>query len=185
MHCNLSLEDLTLCKKKKGKTNQLTFGVMLVHFKKYVQFPSNKANTISTQLLLQVAKHLDIDPIHVMSFDWNARTGERYRQEIRQYLGYRVTNTEDIALTINYLVDNLIPRHLSDSVLLEQIRLYFAKNKIEIVGIKQLENYILLANQKFEQQFLGKIFNNLNQENLLLMSGRNHNMCLKLVYVLW
>ena len=51
MHCNLSLEDLTLCKKKKGKTNQLTFGVMLVHFKKYVQFPSNKANTISTQLL--------------------------------------------------------------------------------------------------------------------------------------
>jgi hypothetical protein len=86
MHCNLSLEDLTLCKKKKGKTNQLTFGVMLVHFKKYVQFPSNKANTISTQLLLQVAKHLDIDPIHVMSFDWNARTGERYRQEIRQYL---------------------------------------------------------------------------------------------------
>jgi TnpA family transposase len=169
MHCNLSLEDLTLCKKKKGKTNQLTFGVMLVHFKKYVQFPSNKANTISTQLLLQVAKHLDIDPIHVMSFDWNTRTGERYRQEIRQYLGYRVTNTEDIALTINYLVDNLIPRHLSDSVLLEQIRLYFAKNKIEIVGIKQLENYILLANQKFEQQFLGKIFNNLNQENLLLI----------------
>lgn len=103
MHCNLSLEDLTFCKKKKGKTNQLTFGVMLVHFKKYVQFPSNKANTISTQLLLQVAKHLDIDPIHVMSFDWNARTGERYRQEIRRYLGYRATNTEDIALTINYL----------------------------------------------------------------------------------
>ena len=169
MHCNLSLEDLTLCKKKNAKSNQLAFGVMLVHFKKYVQFPSNKANTISTQLLLQVAKHLDIDPIHVMSFDWNARTGERYRQEIRQYLGYRVTNTEDIALTINYLVDNLIPRHLSDSVLLEQTRLYFAKNKIEIVGTKQLENYILLANQKFEQQFLGKIFNNLNQENLLLI----------------
>jgi hypothetical protein len=54
-------------------------------------------------------------------------------------------------------------------VLLEQTRLYFAKNKIEIVGTKQLENYILLANQKFEQQFLGKIFNNLNQENLLLI----------------
>lgn len=169
MHCYLSLEDLTLCKKKKGKTNQLTFGIMLVHFKKHIQFPSNKGNTISTQLLLQVAKHLDIDPIHVMSFDWNARTGERYRQEIRQYLGYRVTNAEDIALTINYLVDNLIPRHLSDAVLLEQTRTYFAKNKIEIVSTKQLENYILLAKQRFEQEFLGKIFDNLNQENLLLI----------------
>ena len=63
----------------------------------------------------------------------------------------------------------MIPRHLSDSVLLEQTRLYFAKNKIEIVSTKQLEHYILLANQKFEQQFLGKIFNNLNQEDLLLI----------------
>jgi hypothetical protein len=63
----------------------------------------------------------------------------------------------------------VIPRQLSDSVLLEQTRLYFSKNKIEIVSAQQLEGYILLANQKFEQQFFDKIFNNLNQEDFLLI----------------
>jgi len=169
MQYNLSLEDVNLCKTKKGKTNQLTFAIMLVYFKEYVQFPSNKANPISMQLLLQVAKHLDIEQIDIIAFDWSVRTGERYRQDIRQYLGYRIANAKDIELTINYLVDNLIPRHLSDSVLLEQTRTYFVKNKIEIASTKQLESYLVLASQKFEQQFLGKIFDNLNQENLLLI----------------
>ena len=119
MQSNLSLEDINLCKRKKGKTKQLTFGIMLVYFKECVQFPS-KANPISTQLLLQVAKYLDIDPINIMSFDWSVRTGERYRQDIRQYLGYRISNAKDIELAIGYLVDNLVPRHLSDSVLLDK-----------------------------------------------------------------
>lgn len=142
---------------------------MLVYFKKYIQFPSNKANTVSMQLLLQVAKHLDIDQTQIISFDWDTRTGERYRQDIRQYLGYHVANVKDIGLIINYLVDDLIPCHMSDSVLLEQIRTYFAKNKIEIVNTKQLESYISSAKQKFEQQFFNKIFDNLTQENLLLI----------------
>ena len=106
MQYNLSLEDVNLCKTKKGKTNQLTFAIMLVYFKEYVQFPSNKANPISMQLLLQVAKHLDIEQIDIIAFDWSVRTGERYRQDIRQYLGYRIANAKDIELTINYLVDN-------------------------------------------------------------------------------
>jgi hypothetical protein len=121
------------------------------------------------QLLLQVAKHLDIDQTQIISFDWDTRTGERYRQDIRQYLGYRVANVKDIGLIINYLVDDLIPCHMSDSVLLEPIRTYFAKNKIEIVNTKKLESYISSAKQKFEQQFFNKIFDNLTQENLLLI----------------
>jgi len=168
MQYNLSLEDINLCKRKKGKTKQLTFGIMLVYFKEYVQFPS-KATPISIQLLLQVATYLDIDPIYITSFDWSVRTGERYRQDIRQYLGYRIANAKDIELVMGYLVDNLIPRHLSDSVLLEQTRSYFAKNKIEIGSIKQLEDCVSLAKQKFEQQFLGKIFANLNQESQILI----------------
>ena len=169
MQYNLSLADVSLCQTKNSKSNQLAFGVMLSSFKAYTQFPVVMEFTISSQLILQVAKNLDIDPVSIITFDWSGRNAKKYRQDIRQYLGYRVANVEDIALTINYLADNLIPRHLSDAVLLEQVRTYFAKNKIEIVGIKQLENYILLAYQKFEQQFFGKLFDNLNEENLLLI----------------
>jgi TnpA family transposase len=169
MQYNLFLEDLILCKAKRGKTNQLAFGIMLAYFREHIQFPTNNGNSISTQLILQVSTDLGVDPMNFVSFEWNMRTGERYRQDIRQYLGYRVAKAEDIALVENYLVDKLIPRHLSDSVLLEQTRTYFAKNKIEIVQTEQLENYISSAKLKFEQQFLGKIFAHLSQENVLLI----------------
>ena len=36
MQHNLSLEDLSLCKKKIGKINQLTFGIMLLYFKEHI-----------------------------------------------------------------------------------------------------------------------------------------------------
>ena len=43
--------------------------------------------------------------MHIATFDWDGRTAERYRQTIREYLGYRVSNIQDIELAINYLVD--------------------------------------------------------------------------------
>ena len=118
---------------------------------------------------MQVARDLNVDPIYIATFDWSGRNAKEYRQDIRQYLGYRVASAEDIRLVIDYLINNLIPRHLSDSVLFEQTRTYFAKNKIEISDKNQLENYTSLAKQKFEQQFLGWVFDSMTQENLLLI----------------
>lgn len=170
MHYNLSLEDLSLCKTKKSKNNQLTFGIILAYFKVHTQFPSDKTNIISTQLVLAVAQQLAIDPIkHFGLIEWKSRTLERYRQEIRKYLGYRISTVHDGTHIINYLVNQLIPQHLPESVLLEQLRMYFVKNKIEIVSSKQLEYYISSATQKFEQQFIRKIFNHLTQEQLVLI----------------
>jgi len=165
----LSLKDLNLCKKKNSKSNQLAFGIMLGYFKEYIQFPYGKEFSIYAQLILQISKDLEIDPMHIAAFDWDGRTAERYRQTIREYLGYRVANIQDIELAVSYLVDNVIPRYHPDSVIIEQLRLYFVKNRIEIVSTKQLESYILSAKQQFEQQLFSKIFNNLTQENLLLI----------------
>ena len=170
MHYNLSLKDLSLCKTKKSKTNQLTFGVILAYFKMHTQFPSDKTNIVSTQLVLAVAQQLAIDPIKYFGLiERKSRTVERYRQEIRKYLGYRISTIHDNTHIINYLVNQLIPQHLPESVLLEQLRMYFVKNKIEIVSSKQLEYYISFATQKFEQQFISKIFNHLTQEQLSLI----------------
>ena len=55
MQYNLSLEDVSLCKTKNAKSNQLAFGVMLSFFKIYTQFPLDEEFTISSQLILQVA----------------------------------------------------------------------------------------------------------------------------------
>lgn len=167
MQYNLSLEDLSLCKTKRTQVGQLVFGIMLVNFKQHSKFPNGKE--ISAQLILQVAKDLDIAPIQISTFDWLGRTAKKYRQYIRGYLGYRISTMEDSTNIIDYLIKQLIPRHLPESVLLEQVRTYFVKNKIEVVSTKQLENYISLATQKFEQQFIAKIFDNLTQEQFVLI----------------
>ena len=78
---------------------------MLGYFKEHIQFPYCKEFSISAQLILQISKDLEIDPMHIATFDWDGRTAERYRQTIREYLGYRVSNIQDIELAINYLVD--------------------------------------------------------------------------------
>ena len=119
---NLSLEDISLCKTKNTNSNQLALGIMLSFFKIHTKFPLTEEITIPPQLILQVASNLNIDPVLIGTFDWSGRNAKKYRQDIRQYLGYHVANTKDIAFAIDHLVDNLISRHLSDSVLLEQTR---------------------------------------------------------------
>ena len=171
MQHNLSLEDLSLCKKKIGKINQLTFGIMLLYFKEHIRFPNNKEEMILPQLALQVAKDLDVDPIHIDLLKLTSRTVERNRQDIRKYLGYRVSNSGDVTCFRNYLIDKLLPQHLSDSSFREQIQTYFLKKKIELISGKKLENCILLAKKIFEQRLLDQIFNNLTQENLLLIDN--------------
>ena len=74
MRYHLSLDDLNLCKTKKSETNQLTFGIMLVYFREHLQFPPDEGATISTLLVLEVAKYLDIDPIQVAAFEGKIRT---------------------------------------------------------------------------------------------------------------
>ena len=167
MQYNLSLEDLSLCKIKRTQVGQLVFGIMLVYFKQYTKFPNGKE--VSSWLILQVAKDLDIDPLQISTFDWLGRTAKKYRQDIRRYLGYRISTMQDSTNIIDYLVKQLIPRHLPESVLLEQVSMHFLKNKIEIVSTKQLKSYISSATQKFEQQFVSKVFNHLQQEQLILI----------------
>ena len=116
-----------------------------------------------------MSQSLDIDTANVVLSEWNLRTIERYRQDIRKYLGYRVFTAQDNLRIVDYLIVQLKSRYLTESVLIEQARLYFVKNKIEIVNTKQLETYVASAIQKFDQQFIDKIFDSLTQEQLILI----------------
>ena len=104
MQYNLSLEDINLCKMKKSQANQLTFGILLAYFRMHAQFPSHKSNIISTQLVLEVTQQLAIESIHVLLLEWNSRTVERYRQEIRKYLEFRISTIQDSTNIIGVIV---------------------------------------------------------------------------------
>jgi len=50
---------------------------MLGCFREHMQFPYSKEFGISAQLILQISKYLEVDPMHIATFDWDGRTAER------------------------------------------------------------------------------------------------------------
>ena len=165
----LSLEDFNFCNTKSGERNQLAFGIMIAYFRTYVRFPSSEEKPISKRLLSSVASELGIEQSIIADFDWNSRTSERYRQDIRKYLGYRTANNDDVSMFTEYLITNILPHHHSNELLMEQTRLFFHKNKIELFKNKQLERYIISIKHQFEQKLFQKIFSSLSEDECYLI----------------
>ncbi len=165
----LSLEDFNLCNTKTGKVNQLSFGIMLSYFRSYIRFPAAEEKPIQLKLISDIALELEIEESILSEFDWSGRTAERYHNDIRKYLGYRKANNSDVSIFIEYLMNNILPHHPSNELLIEQTRLFFYQNKIELFKRKQLERYVASAKYQFEQEFFQKIFKSLSQDNCYLI----------------
>lgn len=165
----LSSEEIRKCKRKIDVRNQITFGVMIAYFKTYIKFPSNKNHLVSSKLISQVIDELEINESNIVNFEWEGRTVERYRGEIRLFLGYREAINNDSKQFIKYLLKDILPRNPSKGLLMEQVKTYFKQNKIEIFKDSQLDRYINSAKYQFEQQFFKSIYENLNADHRYLI----------------
>ena len=165
----LSAEEILLCKKKIGTNNQVAFGLMLTHFKACIKFPSMDEGPLPLKLIPQVTLELELAKGKFSSFKWDGRTAKRFRQEIREHLGYREPTDHDAPKFIEHLVNNILPYIPSHGLLSEQVRLYFNKHKIEVFKNKQLKRHIASAKQQFEQCFFKNIVADLSQSNYLLI----------------
>jgi len=164
----LSENDIEICNKKIGDLNKLAFGIILGYFKIYVNFPSSEKE-LSRELIIQISCELNISAIHIESFDWNGRTSKRFRQQIRDYLGYREPKDDDSKQFTSYLIDTILPHGSSGALLLEQTREYFKSHKIEAFKSKQLQRYINSAKNQFEQRLFRSINNSLSSKNRYLI----------------
>lgn len=140
---------------------------MLSYFRIYIKFPEDKP--IPLKLISEVALELDIDPSIISDFDWRSRTCERYRQEIRNYLGYRTGNNDDIKAFTEHLIKNILPHNPSGDLLMEQTRLFFYQNKVELFKRKMLERYITSSKHQFEQVFFQEVFASLTKADCYLI----------------
>ena len=61
------------------------------------------------RLILQMSAELDIAPREIKDFKWEGRTAKRFRQEIRNYFGYREATDNDSKQFIEYLMKEMLP----------------------------------------------------------------------------
>lgn len=121
------------------------------HYPKHIKY-------VDLQMLNCIANQLYISPLLIKDFDFEGRTTERFRQEIRHLLGYRKATLKDIDQLKSWLIKNVFPKAAKKSQQIEFAYEYFRLNRIEPFTSKELERHINSAHKLFENQLFHSLF---------------------------
>jgi len=148
--CNLIKDDLLSLDthelklvKPKQSSNQLAFAVMLKFFQLEGHYPVN-GEVIPEALTTCLANQLGIEVSGMENFNWENRSIERFRGEIRKLLGYRKFATADSRRLITWLLKHVLPQQAPTKPQCFELAYQFFRNqKLEPCAPKKLERYIL------------------------------------------
>jgi hypothetical protein len=110
---NLSDDELALAKKKNSDKNRLGFAVLLKYFQLEYHYPKH-IKYIDPLMLNTIANQLNILPSIISHFDWEGRSTERFRQEIREFIGCREATKNDVFNLKLWLFKNVFPNSVKD-----------------------------------------------------------------------
>ena len=165
---NLSDDELILTKTKNTDKNRLGFAVLLKYFQLESCYPKH-IKFIDPLMLNTIANQLNILPSMINQFDWEGRSTKRFRQEVRELLGYRKVTSNDMHDFKAWLFKNVFPNAIKRSQRIEHAYTYFRDNKIEPFTSRELERHISSFHREFEQQLFESIYGKLDDKTKLLM----------------
>ena len=158
---NLSDDELILARLKSTDRNRLIFAVLLKYFQLEGHYP-NHIKYVDSMMLNCIANQLFISPSIIKDFDFEGRSTERFRQEIRLLLGYRKATLKDVDQLKIWLIGNVFPIAAKKSQQIEFAYEYFRSNRMEPFTSKELERHINSAHQIFETKLFHSILNALS-----------------------
>ena len=147
----LDSEELRFIESKPFKT-KLQFTVMLKFFCLENRFPDN-SDGVTSDLIQLVSNQLDTNAKLPENIDWENRTCERFRQEIRDFLGYRKAAIADSEKLVAWLIKDVLLHSPTIPQCCEQANQFFRDNKLESFSPRELERYARSASHQFEKQF--------------------------------
>ena len=141
----------------KTKDNQLGFALILKHFQVASFFPKSISD-ISEPVIFHIARQLNIVMENTKAYNWNKKTVEAYRKQIRDYLGFRESQESDVLKIINWLIEHVLPEGKTSILhLQEKVYAYLKNKKIEPFSLAKMDRYIRSALHTFETQLFNKI----------------------------
>lgn len=178
-------EQLMLIQSKHGEENQLTFAVMLKFFEKHGRFPVQQ-NLGLKQLVIDSATYLELDAELVLAMDygWNTRSMDRFKQEIRFFLGFRMATLSDKVAFIEHCKNAIFVSAPTWDQALEEAYKYFKMKKLEPYTTKQFERFVATAHHQFEFELCENIVKSLSLEtknklDQLLLHNNNEDVSVK------
>jgi hypothetical protein len=103
----LQPNELALVEYKEG-ANRLGFALLLKYFQIDGRFPRQKYDVLVPAIAF-VARELDVSIDLYPAYDWDRRTIKQHRSDIRAFVGFRESTTQDYDEMIATLLANDIP----------------------------------------------------------------------------
>jgi hypothetical protein len=116
-----------------------------------------------------IADQLNVPHTLIANYDWEGRSTKRFRQEIRDLLGFKEATRQDINKLKEWLLAEVFPNVIKRKYQLEQAYIYFRDRKIEPIAPNELERHIRSTHYEFEQDLYSLIFKNLPDNTKLLI----------------
>lgn len=158
----LDTEELALVQRKYTGQNQLLFAIMLKFFQTEKRYPNNN-DVISELLISSLAAQLEFHLQGESDFNWQTRSVERFRCDIRHFLGYIRSTDGHKEQLITHLTQQagscLTPEQYKESAyqFLEAL-------KVEPFRDDKLDRCIAIAERRFEYRFFADITSQLSKE---------------------
>lgn len=152
----LDSEELSLVQTKYTGQNQLLFAIMLKFFQAKGYYPSQNDMT-EPALVMSLSCQLGIELLDDYDFNWQTRSVERFRHQIRNFLGYKKANNSFVERLITHLMEHSIAKCLTQEQYKEIAYQFFKDLKLEPFSANKIERYIASSIHRFEHKFFTKI----------------------------
>lgn len=157
-------DELQLIMSKQGERNQLLFAVMLQYYKIRLSFPTQHDGLVS-YLSSTLAKKISTESCYFHEIESNHRTAKRFRQLIREHMGYRESTNADGEIFVNWLENELLPKAPQEQEVQLAVKSYYSAVKIEPFSEKQEQRYLDHARNRLENKLFDTVFKYLHPSN--------------------
>lgn len=143
----------------KRSENRLGFALLLKHFAAFGRFPASLAQ-IDTEIQSYVADQVDI-PVS-RSLVLTVRTEERYRAEIRAFLGFREATRDDARDLALWLRDHAVSESRDREHLTGALEVECRRRMIEPPAADRIDRVVRAAVRAYEERFYASICSRLS-----------------------
>ena len=158
-----------LLNNKHGAT-RLGFALFFKFFQAHGRFPYTHAE-IPSLVVTFIAHQVDVLEEKWSSYPWKGATIKRHRAEIRAWCGFRTATLPDFRRAKRWLVDEIIDNEHRPEHLKIAISEHYSNLKIESPALEHTHRMIRSALQEHENRFCLKIFQGLNENNVMSLDS--------------
>ena len=144
----------------KGRTNQLSFAVLLLFFRERGRFPRTNAE-IDRETIQEAARQLDVRNFKQPALSLSGRTVERHRSEIRALFGFREATVADGEMLEDWLRDQAATVGTSPDHLMWLLETRCHDLSIEPPSADRVDRIVRAALHAHDERFYARILHRL------------------------